>query len=110
MSQSFSCSMTSKHFYKVLVLFLSFSLKLTKRVEAAEQNHRVEAKAVDAAAGSQKNICAGQPLSEHLHRELNSTYSSTCDNCMSESSLKNETIFATAPQVLSIISWRCGDG
>ena len=29
---------------------------------------------------------------------------------MSESSLKNETIFATVPQVLSIISWRCGDG
>jgi len=57
-----------------------------------------------------KNICDGQPLSEHQHRELNSTYSSTCDNCMSESSLKNETIFATAPQVLSNISWRCGDG
>ena len=29
---------------------------------------------------------------------------------MSESSLKNETILATAPQVLSVISWRCGDG
>ena len=37
MSQSLSCSMTSKHFYKVLVLYLSFSLKLTKRVEVAEQ-------------------------------------------------------------------------
>ena len=37
MSQSFSCSMTSKHSYKVLVLYLSFSLKLTKRVEVAEQ-------------------------------------------------------------------------
>jgi len=46
--------MTSKHFYKVLVLFLSFSLKRTKRVEAAEQNRRFEAKAVGVAAGSQK--------------------------------------------------------
>jgi len=35
-----------------------------------------------------QNICDGPPLSAHLHHELNSTYSSTCDNCISESSLK----------------------
>ena len=29
---------------------------------------------------------------------------------MSEDSLKKETIFPTAPEVLSIIWWRCGDG
>ena len=57
-----------------------------------------------------KNICDGQPLSEHLHRELNSSCSSTCDNCMSESSLKKENIFSTAPDVLSIILSLYGDG
>ena len=36
----------------------------------------------------------GQPLSAHLHRELNSTYSSTCDNCMSESSRKMQIYLA----------------
>jgi len=55
--------MTSKYFYKVLVLFLSFSLKITKRVEAAEQNHRVEGKAVGVAAGSQKKTSAMVSLS-----------------------------------------------
>ena len=57
-----------------------------------------------------QSICDGQPLSAHVHRELNSTYSSTCDNCMNESSLKKENIFSTAPDVLSIILWRCSDG
>jgi len=57
-----------------------------------------------------QNICDGPPLSAHLHSELNSTYSSTCDNCMSESSLKKGNIFSTAHDVLSIILLRYGDG
>ena len=110
MWQNCSCSVTSKHLQRFgIVSEFQFETHKTRgscRANCIAFNQKQSV--VPLAIGL--NICDGLPFSAHLHRELNSTYSSTCDNCMSESSLKKENIFSTAPDVLSVILWRYGEG